>query len=372
MNERFENLTAGALRLANDELSHIAETAQLTDAETARIMQLAKKKAGFVQQTAKPIAHKKRFRTLGVLIAAAVAAVCATVGVSAYVNRNNEMLHEFFGKEGAAQFSLAELPEPVQYYNDNACITVETVMNDGMQVTVLVSGTLPDGTPYDWHGVGGLNTLHAVMVDADGSYVFKNFGGHGFDFFEHGEDFQEHDPETWPGPKYYAYNFYPDEFTEDEEIYLIFEPYDKEVENPLEGIRIPMSSIIIEQNVPLNTYVSDSGEQIYLSNFEFVCDKPIDEEETFPVAYLISNDGARHTLYPDGGAGKPIQAEDGTDLTRYYWRLVIPNDEADWADVDFTQPILPNKVGDPALTISFIDANEVKAIELDGVLYTKQ
>lgn len=362
MNERFDNLTAGALHLADDALLHIAETEQCTDEQTARIMQLAKQKAGFAETITKPVQHQKRLRALGVLIAAAVAAVGATFGVSAYINRNTDMLNEFFGVGGAEQIELAELPAPVQYTNGNVCITVETVLNDGMQAYVLLSGTMPDGSPWDWH-------VPSCLYYEDGTLAFKNYCGWGFDFVEDWDKYQEDDRGTWAFPKYYVYEFPLSGFAEEAPIDLAFRPYDETADNLLEGIRIPLTSVLGEQNTPMNTYVSDSSAQIYLSAFEIVYDNTKGEAYR-PQIYLITNDDARHTLFSDSGSSQPIQTEDGSELTRNYMRIVIPQDEADWADIDFTQGILPNIVGDSEKTISFIDVNEVKAIEMDGVLYT--
>lgn len=367
MNKRFDDLTAVALHLADDTLLHIAETEHCTDEQTARITQLAKQKAGFVQKSAKPIRHKKRVRALGVLIAAAVAAVGATVGVSAYINRNNDMLNNIFGVGGAEQVSLAELPAPVQYANENACITVETVLNDGIRAWVLLSGTLPDGTLYDWH-------VPSRTVYEDGTTAFKTYNGSGFDFVEDRDANQEEHSGTRPWAKYWVYEFELSEFAEDEPIYLAFQPYDDTEENPLEGIRIPLNDMLDAQNTPTATFTSESGAQIQLSDFEIVYDMPKDDTDegiSFPLFCLITNDGARHTLHSRDGASRPIQTEDGTEMERYFMSIVIPQDEADWADVDFTQPILPNIVGDADKTISLIDVTTVKAIEMDGTLYTR-
>lgn len=372
MNERFEHLTADALHLADDELLHIAETAQCTDAQTARIMQMAKQKAGFAETLAKPVQHKKRVKVLGVLIAAAIAAVGATFGVSAYINRNSDMLNNLFGVDGAEQVTLAEFPAPVQYTNGEASITVETVLNDGNRAWLLLSGETADGLAYNWN-----LPFRAQTVDEDGAFSFRCFGGHSFGFEWDWDGVPQSNPEFSGGSRYFVYHFNPAEITADEPVYLIFVSDDETVDNPFEGIRIPLVSAVGAQNTPMNTYVSDCGDEILLSGYEIVYNMLVNTDMSVyspnPDIQLITNDDVRHTVQSDGAVREQIRGEEienGMQLMCCHASIVIPQDEADWADIDFTRPNLRGDALSPEKTIRLIDVNEVKAIEMDGVLYT--
>ena len=64
MTQKFENLHAEALQLADAALAHIAETTHISDAETERITARAMEKAGFAKPAQKPVLRQVRIRFL--------------------------------------------------------------------------------------------------------------------------------------------------------------------------------------------------------------------------------------------------------------------------------------------------------------------
>lgn len=102
MEQRFDDLNMQAMALADNELTNIANTLILSDAENAHITALVLKKTGISANTAKPIVHKRRFGRFGIILAAAVLTIAAMgVTVSGYLRYNQPLVEHHFGVLGS-------------------------------------------------------------------------------------------------------------------------------------------------------------------------------------------------------------------------------------------------------------------------------
>lgn len=95
--------------------------------------------------------QKKPRRILPAMIAAAVAVVGMTAGVSAYLNYNKQMAQFGFGTIGEARMAEISMPEPKTADNGQMSVTVENVLSDGIQAMLLLTLEPVDkSVPYDW------------------------------------------------------------------------------------------------------------------------------------------------------------------------------------------------------------------------------
>lgn len=152
MTERFENLDAAALHLADDTLSHIAETASVPQETADRIAAKTMEKAGFASAEKKSvIRHRKRPKRFAALIAAAVSVAAMTVGVGGYLRYNKRAMEKNFGVLGTATLEDLHLAEPQTFTNGTVNATVEAVLCDGSHAFVLTTFKAADpAQEVDW------------------------------------------------------------------------------------------------------------------------------------------------------------------------------------------------------------------------------
>ena len=138
MNEKFEDLNAAALSLADEELTHIAESEQLTELQCSRITANALQKAGLAP-VQKPSPRKKRIRIMSVLLAAAVSSAVLGLGVSGWMTYNRQQSVAYFGEIGTAQIEEYELYEPQSFTNGIVRVNVTAVLSDGEKALALLT-----------------------------------------------------------------------------------------------------------------------------------------------------------------------------------------------------------------------------------------
>lgn len=154
MMTEFDEMTARELRIADADLAHIAETEQLTDSELDRITE---KVLGRIDLT--PLepeitvrhSKKRRFRVVGALIAAVVAAGALGLGVSGWLNYNKPLMQGFFGSRGDERLAELNLPEPQTFTNGIVNARVEACVRDSVKMLVLITfeGADPEH-PINW------------------------------------------------------------------------------------------------------------------------------------------------------------------------------------------------------------------------------
>lgn len=154
MMTEFDEMTARELRIADADLAHIAETEQLTDSELDRI---TAKVLGRIDLT--PLepeitvrhSKKRRFRVVGALIAAVVAAGALGLGVSGWLNYNKPLMQGFFGSLGDERLAELNLPEPQTFTNGIVNARVEACVRDSVKMLVLITfeGADPEH-PINW------------------------------------------------------------------------------------------------------------------------------------------------------------------------------------------------------------------------------
>lgn len=154
MMTEFDEMTARELRIADADLAHIAETEQLTDSELDRI---TGKVLGRIDLTplepeiAVRHSKKRRFRVIGALIAAVVAAGALGLGVSGWLNYNKPLMQGFFGSLGDERLAELNLPEPQTFTNGIVNARVEACVRDSVKMLVLITfeGADPEH-PINW------------------------------------------------------------------------------------------------------------------------------------------------------------------------------------------------------------------------------
>ena len=154
MMTEFDEMSARELRIADADLAHIAETEQLTDSELDRI---TAKVLGRIDLT--PLepeitvrhSKKRRFRVVGALIAAVVAAGALGLGVSGWLNYNKPLMQGFFGSLGDERLAELNLPEPQTFTNGIVNARVEACVRDSVKMLVLITfeGADPEH-PINW------------------------------------------------------------------------------------------------------------------------------------------------------------------------------------------------------------------------------
>lgn len=327
--------------------------------------------ARYLEEAERPVLKKRHQlrKTLPALIAAAAVAIGATVGVSAYAGWNSSMLRGLFGTDGAAEFSQTDFPLPVEYYSEDGSVTVETVLNDGVRMLMVLScekhenelfleNLSKDPTEQWYHPIS-----FCQMSSEDGTRLDYNWESCAYEFSDETKD-------------YYTFSFMLSDFPEEDIAYLTFftpEGIRDRMICHYDGIRIP---VINEQNTPIQTYVSETGEQMQLSSFEIICDIYCRSSMVFHQKFSVTmNDGTQYPLYSKGGRAEPTA--EFTHGEKILWHanstVFVPNDEAALAERDQHNGFYRGSqyLGNPDDYISFLNISEIQAIEMDGVTYTK-
>ena len=158
MEKRFDDLNIRALALADDELTHIAETEQLPPEETVRMIARTLKKADIPAEKSgqKPLRGKaparRRIRMIGGLLAAAIACTAMGIGVSGWLNYNKPLMENYFGLEGEARLAAMDLPEQESVISESGVrITPEAFLWDDHRAVALVTFESADEAhPINW------------------------------------------------------------------------------------------------------------------------------------------------------------------------------------------------------------------------------
>ncbi len=158
MEKRFEELNVQAMSLADDELTHIAQTEQLSPEETVRMIARTLKKADIPAENImqhpllKKAPPKKRIRMIGGLLAAAIACAAMGIGVSGWLNYNKPLMEKYFGLEGEARLASMNLPEQESVVSESGVrITPEAFLWDDHRAVALVTFESADEAhPINW------------------------------------------------------------------------------------------------------------------------------------------------------------------------------------------------------------------------------
>ncbi len=285
--------------------------------------------AAFLDEAEQPAIRKHSKKRLPVMIAAAAAAVCMAIGVSAFAvkARNSHMLTKYFGESGESKLTAAGLPAPVSYENGSVILTVETEIDDGINHLLLISGTDKNGTPFDWFGP---NTL--FVIREDGTYYPLGHSGSGFGWKDDcvtPEDYRS------DYPKYWSFVISSEELAKaDQPLYLKFDSYS--------DIRIPIGT---EKNTGSVDFTDGSGTVYSLSCFELVYTGK-EEKGLSHEIYLIGADGSRKLLKTGMAAGSYLTDPETMKQSDTYRIFFSVSD-------------------------SFVETDTVAAVEVDGTVYTR-
>lgn len=378
MTERFDDLNAAALGLADAELSHIAETEQLDESRLARITARAMEKAGLAAAKEQPqpvIRHRKRTKLIGALIAAALSVTVLAGGVGAYLRYNKQLMEKRFGVLGTKRIEDLNVPEPKTFTNGMIDATVEAVLCDGNRAMVLITyKTVDPELKIDWD----YQLYNAASVDSGDGLPQAYSTEEGYQDAgntclatvmlnlpegEHSDIYKMRFTKS-------ETNFPSDELVKQmkkagESIYDLYEspafvgshvPYFCDLTDGLE-IEIPL-----EQNVPTVTLRAEDGDTVTLSGFEmFSRDADLvtgtDYDKYDEVLKIYRNDGSvSHAVYSWGGS-----------------TVSEPDHSSDYSEIRFVEAIegVKYRAGKPDTYIGFTDVSDVSAIEYCGTMYTR-
>lgn len=247
MEQRFDDLNMQAMALADNELTNIANTLILSDAENAHITALVLKKTGISANTAKPIVHKRRFGRFGIILAAAVLTIAAMgVTVSGYLRYNQPFVEHHFGVLGSTCLSEMNLPDPVTYSNGVVDLNVEAVLCDGKCAMVLATIKASDEEQQIENILNIDDELGSVGQNMQATYNIV-------------------DNQCWA-----SWIIKIDKEYSGEDIIFRFSDDVVTFEKAMQGIDFPISVL---KNVPVLTLKSERGYTMSLSAFQMYTDR---------------------------------------------------------------------------------------------------
>ncbi len=351
MEQRFDNLDMQAMTLADAELSNIASTQKLRDAETKRITELVLQKTGIANNTAHKGIRKQSCKKLGIILTAAVLTITAMgVSVSGYLRYNQPMVERNFGILGARRLEEMHLPDPVTYTNGVVDLTVEAVLCDGQYAMVLATlEAVDEKQKIDWEYE---ISLYEYIEDASEDVI-----GRFESFLLMETDHKVVDNQCWA-----TWIFRINEGYSGSDAKLKFfktttyTPCDKDVpvNAATEGIVFPVSLV---QNIPVLTLTSENGTTMYLSGYQLYASS-MNAFTDFDFR-LHRNDGSVSECVI------PVYSSYGNE-----------SEEGKWASTDGkVYEIIAGKEfdqSDPSTYIGYLDLTDVAYIEFDGVNFYVQ
>lgn len=376
MTQKFDDLHAAALARADAELTHIAQTEQLSDEQFARITARALEKAGFPTRTTTAAAavqpvirHRKRTKLLGALIAAALSVTVLAVGVGGYLRYNKALLEDRFGVLGTAKLEDLNVPQPVTFTNGTVNATVEAVLSDGNRAMALITYTLADpAQEINWdlqlyqtadpadtgfisaesHVVGdkGKTCLQTLMLNLTPNTVHDAFTlqyAKTETGFPSAEDIKAAKKEGMRAEDLYESPAFVGSHA----------PYFNEL---TDGLQITLPLV---QNIPVLTLCAENGNTVKLSGYEL-----FSEDEN-----LSAVPWGRET-----GILKLTRSDGSTAETALLWGHSSRDAEgADYSQIYYAELIDGVKYNSdkPNTYIGFADVMNVTEIEYNGTVYTR-
>ena len=317
--------------------------------------------ARFLSEAEQPAIRMRKRKRLPVMIAAVAAAVSLTVGAAAYASAmyHRESVTRYFGTSGEQRITEQIPFEPVSYSNENGSVTVDAVINDGINLSVVMTANLNNGTFNK-----AQNWAPWRLLDADGNDIGQKIISYGSVMTtkqaleESGMDEVAFVTELNGIQDYVGQTIYLDYYETE-----LFDPSVRE-EHPLAGIKIPIS---LDPNVTCGKFCAEDGSELWLSDFMLTqySDYEMPDGMLYgtTASYSDGTDEALMTLrYSDGTEKQLYQGcsqhsfRNGMQMTTYsLW-------DGKYEEID----------GQTPLAQIFMDTSDVTEVTLDGVTYYRQ
>ena len=343
MKTRLADLDYHALAQADPALLHIAETAQLSAAQRARITERTLDKAGIAQRPART--KKRRIRLLGA-VAAAAAVLIAGIGVSGRLLYRREFAEKQFGALGTAYLEESLLTAPASYTNGTVSAEVQAVLCDGQYALVLAVFTC-DSKP-DWY-------LELAPETADGAALcmqqYRDYGKEAWVSWLIAADGADEAVLTFPRSDNLVANVPPEhrrdpDYYDDPHLIGMTEAYRNSMTEGL-TVRVPFT-----QNIPVVTMTADSGETIRLSGFQiYSSDVQLLRQRSL---VLTDTDGIQHDCVLEPHVRNTPAGEGEADNALRIYEV---------------QEGAAFRANDPTTYSGFLDVERVASLELNGKVF---
>ena len=375
MMQEFENLSAKALGLADDDLAHIADTEQLTDAENDRIAANVLGRLNLTPVQPVPIVkknRKRRIRIIGTLIAAVIAVGALGLGVSGWVNYNRRQAQKYFGEIGTAKLEeLGYAARQQSFSNGKINASLTAVLCDGSNALALLTFEPADPEEkIDWD-----LELYGMQESGQTENQFckafpQSFSRRVYDSqcwvtlemrigdLSEGDQFTfrfdkqetnfptEEEIKKWKKDKD---GMFEDHF-ESPEFIGRHDPYFNEYSDGLE-ITVPLTT-----NVPSVTIQSERGDTMELSGIALSGQSWIPGSPCFTAVYA---DGTEKELFYMSSGTTFVGGPEGSEEYYSYAKIYEAID-----GVTF-------RMNDPSTYNGFIDVTQIESVELGGTVYTR-
>lgn len=333
MEKRFDDLNMQAMAIADNELTNIANTLILSDAENAHITALVLEKTEISANTVKPIVHKRRFGRFGIILAAAVLTIAAMgVTVSGYLRYNQPLVEHHFGVLGNTCLSEMNLPDPVTYSNGVVDLNVEAVLCDGRYAIVLATIEASDEEQQ---------IENILNIDDGSGSVGPNTQA----------TYNIVDNQCWA-----SWIIKIDQKNYGEEIIFRFNDDIMPFEKGVKGIEFPIS---VSKNVPVVTLKSERGYTMRLSAFQLYTDRPDAFGDCFFRLYR-SNGTVTECVMPHISSYSGYSEQENTHVHSTTAKVYEVVDGKEYHK------------DDPSTYNGFLDLSDVTYIEIEGENYYVQ
>lgn len=313
--------------------------------------------AGYLDEAEQTVIRKHSRRRLPVMIAAAAAAVSLTVGAAAYANSlyHRESVARYFGSSGEQRITSQVPFEPVSYSNENGTVTVDAVINDGINVSVVMTAHLNEGV---WNS--SLHYFPWRLLDSEGNDIAGEVS-FGSIMTTRGSIDENNDSEVAFVTEcvgiqdYVGQTVYLDYYQTE-----LFDPSVRD-QHPLAGISVPIS---LEPNVTCGKFCAEDGTELWLSDFAMTQYLPADGlNGSSGTVGIGGTDETLMTLRYSDGTEKQMMhgcsqhdSRSGKEICTYsLW-------DGEYEEID----------GQTPLAQLFMDTSAVTEVTFGGVTYYRQ
>ena len=306
-------------------------------------------------------------------LTAAALAICGTVAaVSGALRYNRQLANAQFGELGAARLEQIVKPEPRTFTNGKVSATVEAVLCDGDHAMLLTTfAPAQRGEVLDWENELEIS-CEKGKINSDGEPCFLNAWVETNDVRYYGDQAWvswviKILPDGEPNVKEVTFvmNHWTEDYTasgKDSDAYSSPKQVGKakvhdEHNSMCGGLELTFP---IEQNIPVLTLRSDSGETLNLSGFELFRSGSFPHYSDGPIKLLRTNGTVSEAWLPTYGE---TDTTGGTVSGRHFH----------WSAGRFYEMIDGVKLDrrDPSTFIGFIDVRLIDGVEIGGVTYRR-
>lgn len=311
-------------------------------------------------QRAKRAKVRKVFPALAAITAVVV---CLPVGVYAYGLYHKESVQKYLGTTGEQILMEYGYSTPQSFSNDKATLTIDTMLYDGHSALAVVTIEALDSAYTFPHDYG---FMPEIVCDENGNVLEKDLKEKTFEgkhLSGYGCMSMWKDEELPSNQCRYEISFPNTEDWNGETLYMRFAMPDETdyVFASKEAGRELLDGMIVSfdftQNCDCYTMTAESGEQVWLSDFELTRPLPNSSETDDERSAVEAAHNSTYKMIYSNGTEEDVRAVSGhwnPELSTYISEYLAP--DVPWDDETAT---IIHKV------------SEIAAIEIDGIRYTR-